>query len=971
MEWVKQGFTSAGAMTCAALLVAGSGVAQEQNAPATEPPSEAPADISEVVVTGSRISRSGFTAPTPVTMLGAERLQERGISHIGEALNELPSFRASVTPATVQNTGGNVGARILDLRGLGPERTLVLVDGKRFVPSTPRGTIDTNLIPSALIERVEVVTGGASAAYGSDAVAGVVNFILAEKLDEVRASTHYGKSAQGDDESFFASLAAGSPFLEDRGHWIGAVEYQNDQGIGDCYERSWCGAEWLNLGNAPAGTAGRPANNITNDVHTATFSQDGVINSASASFPLRGLTFNADGSTRPFQYGEIYGTSLTPLFMKGGEGRGENTFIDGFLLKPPVKRYALYTQGKLDLASEISALVSLSYGRVDAQSFSNQYRDNAGSLGNPNSFGPIRSGNPFIPASVQATMTQNAIPTFTLGRSFGDIGNAAADTTNETLRVVAGLNGKLGGSWSWDAYYQFGDNDFRQNVTDNVVISRMRNAMDAVRDPAGAIVCAINNDANPANDDPACAPFNAFGRNRFSPEAEAYVAPPGFQTTSIKEHVVAANVQADPFSTWAGPVSLAGGAELRRDKIAGDADPISQVNGFFVLNGQRLAGEIDVTEGYLETVVPLADELPFARSLELNAAVRRTHYSRSSPDRADSSLDVTTWKVGSVWSPVDTLRFRATRSRDVRAPNLAELFGPQLTATSSLTDPATGGRQSNPALVSGSNPSLVPEVADTWTAGLVFQPGAMALGTVQMSLDYYEIEVDKAIGTLGAQTIVTRCFQGAAEFCPLIDRDPQSNEVIRIRDLLLNVNGLATSGFDFEAAYRTELGDRFGSLDVRALVTYVEDLITLDSAGATDRAGQTGWRAATQPGVPEWLADTSITWRMSRSALTLHTRYVPAGTYHAAFVGPTDPGFAIALPNSSNINRVEDAFYTDLSGQLRLQGTAGASELTLFAGLSNVFDVEPPLAPSGSGNGNFILFDPSGRSWRLGVRASF
>jgi outer membrane receptor protein involved in Fe transport len=499
----------------------------------------------------------------------------------------------------------------------------------------------------------------------------------------------------------------------------------------------------------------------------------------------------------------------------------------------------------------------------------------------------------------------------------------------------------------------------------------MRKAMDAVRDPSGAIVCAVNADADAANDDPACVPFNAFGRNRFSPEAESYVAPPGFQTTNIKEHVAAANLQGDPFSTWAGPVSLAGGAEIRRDKIAGNADPISQVNGFFVLNGQRLAGEIDVTEGYLEAVVPLADELRFAKSLELNAAVRRTHYSRSSPDRADSSLDVTTWKVGSVWSPVNTLRLRATRSRDVRAPNLAELFGPQLTATSSLTDPATGGRQSNPALVSGSNPGLVPEVADTWTAGLVFQPPAMAIGTLQMSLDYYDIEVDKAIGTLGAQTIVTRCFQGAAEFCPLIDRDPQSNEVIRVRDLLLNVNGLGTSGFDFEAAFRTELGAGLGSLDVRALVTYVTDLITIDSAGATDRAGQTGWRAATQPGVPEWLADTSMTWRLSRSALTLHTRYVPAGTYHAAFIGPEASGFDITLPNSSNINRVEDAFYTDLSGQLTLQGTPDAPQLTLFAGLSNVFDVEPPLAPSGSGNGNFILFDPSGRSWKIGLKATF
>jgi iron complex outermembrane receptor protein len=253
----------------------------------------------------------------------------------------------------------------------------------------------------------------------------------------------------------------------------------------------------------------------------------------------------------------------------------------------------------------------------------------------------------------------------------------------------------------------------------------------------------------------------------------------------------------------------------------------------------------------------------------------------------------------------------------------------------------------------------------------VFQPQGTFLDGLQMSLDYYDIQVDKAIGTLGAQTIVNRCFQGAAEFCPLVDRDPVSNEVIRIRDLLFNVNALETTGYDFEADYRFILPRTLGSLDLRALVTYVDELITVDSAGSTDRAGQTGWRAATQPGVPEWLLDTLVTWRANRTSVTLHNKYVPAGKYSTSFVGPDDPAFAINLPNSSNINRVSDAFYTDLSGQFTLRQNDEGSEITLFAGVNNVFDVEPPLAPSGSGNGNFILFDPTGRSWKVGLRASF
>ena len=248
--------------------------------------------LAEVTVTGSRIQRNGFTAPTPVTVIGAERLEQRGITNVGEALNELPSFRASTSPSTTQNTGGNIGARVLDLRGLGASRTLVLVDGKRFVASTSQGTIDVNLIPSSIVTRSDVVTGGASAAYGSDAVAGVVNFILDDKLEGMKASTSYGVSAHGDDETFNASLAGGLPLAGGRGHFVWAGEFSNEQGMGDCYTRSWCGAEWLNLGNSPPGTGGRPANNITDDVHTATLSQDGVINSASATFPLRGITFN-------------------------------------------------------------------------------------------------------------------------------------------------------------------------------------------------------------------------------------------------------------------------------------------------------------------------------------------------------------------------------------------------------------------------------------------------------------------------------------------------------------------------------------------------------------------------------------------------------------------------------------------------------------------------------------------------------
>lgn len=920
--------------------------------------------LEEVTITGSRLSGSGFTAPTPVTVIGADRLEQRAITNIGEALNELPSFRASTGPATTQNTGGNIGARVLDLRGLGASRTLVLVDGKRFVASTSQGTIDVNLIPTALIRRSDVVTGGASAAYGSDAVAGVVNFVLDQDLRGARASASYGVSSRGDDESFNVSLAGGFGFAGGRGHFVWAGEASDERGMGDCYTRSWCGAEWLNLGNSPPGTGGRPANNITDDVHTATLSQDGVINSASATFPLRGITFNPDGSTRMFQYGELYGTNLAPIFMKGGEGHGENVFIDGYLLKVPVKRYVGYARTGFDFTDTLKGGLDVSYGQVDGESNGTQYRDSAGSLANAQSFGPILSGNPFIPGAVQQLMDDNAIASFTLGRAFGDVGNARAESSTRTWRAVASLQGHFGDStWNWDGYYQYGKNDVRLDVTGNVSISRMRNAIDAVSTPQG-VACRINADAITTDDDPACAPFNPFGRNRFSQAAREYVTPHGFQTTAIREHVVAANTQGELFDMPAGAVQLAGGAEWRHQKLQGDADAVSKATDFYSLNGQALAGKIEVIEGYLETSLPLLREMAFARALDLNAAVRRTRYERSSPTTASNSLSVTTWKVGAIWDVIPQIRVRATRSRDIRAPNLSELFGPLTTGGGGLIDPATG-RQLNPQQISGSNGALTPETADTWTAGIVFRPGG-ALDGLQLSVDYYDIQVDDAIGTLGAQTVANRCYQGATEFCPLVDRDPGTGEIVRIRNLLLNVNSVITKGLDIEAQYRFDMGGA-GWLDLRLLGTIVNDLLTIDSVGATQRAGMTGWRAGTQAGMPDWSADLMTSWNHGRLSLTMRNKYIPSGQYNNSLVGPNEEGWSLTLLNGANLNKVGSRLYTDLSGQFRLHG----DDLVLFAAVNNVFDKIPPVAPSVAGNGNFILFDPIGRSFRMGVRARF
>ncbi|MEO7468158.1 MAG: TonB-dependent receptor plug domain-containing protein, partial [Sphingobium limneticum] len=286
----KYGLMGGGAALCALVVPA---MAQQ----AAPQPQQAEVDdvaAADIVVTGSRIARSGFNAPTPVTVVGEERLAQRAITNVGDALNELPSFRPLVTPATQQAAGGNIGARVLDLRGLGATRTLVLLDGKRFVPSTTQGTIDVNLIPSSLVSRTEVVTGGASAAYGSDAVAGVVNFILDRDLTGLKGSIQAGLSGRGDYGQQNAQLAWGTKFADDKGHFMIAGEYDKSDGMGDCYTRSWCPREQL-IGNTPAGAGGLPASIRGGPAGTGNISSGGLI--VANTGPLRGLAFYPNGTT--------------------------------------------------------------------------------------------------------------------------------------------------------------------------------------------------------------------------------------------------------------------------------------------------------------------------------------------------------------------------------------------------------------------------------------------------------------------------------------------------------------------------------------------------------------------------------------------------------------------------------------------------------------------------------------------------
>ncbi|WP_160484548.1 TonB-dependent receptor domain-containing protein [Aurantiacibacter rhizosphaerae] len=901
-----------------------------------------------IVVTGSRIARDGTNAPTPVTMVGDELLEQRAATNVADTLNELPLFRPLVTPATQQAVGGNVGASVLDLRGLGGERTLVLLDGKRFVPSTQRGTVDINLIPTALVSRTEIVTGGASAAYGSDAVAGVVNFILDRDFVGLRGTAQFGIAEEGDNEEYFGSLAWGTDFADGRGHFMIAGEYNKNEGMGDCYTRDWCPNEM----QLPGGGPGYATTVRGGPAQLGWWGPDGLVSGGPAGGPFQGTTFNPDGSLRQFQYGESLAGGVTSILNLGGEDSLYNGLLTDTLLIPEVERYTIYAHASYELSDTINASLDASYGRVNGLVKGSP----------PRAAYTIQRDNAFLPDGLADLMDANDVGSVSLWRVYQQEGpfpdghgNAVDETQNETFRIVAGLEGSIGTNWDWDAYYQYGNNDFRQDYRNNYVNSRGVLAVDAVN-TADGVQCRVNTDGNAANDVPGCVPLNPFGRGNVSSAAADWVFADGFQTAETDQHVVAANIRGDLLELPGGTLAIAGGGEFRSDSMTGDADALSAANAFWSFNGKAIEGKIEVVEGYLEAVAPIIADVPGVSLLELNGAIRQTHYSRSSQAVGDSSVDATTWKLGGIYAPVDWLRFRVTRSRDIRAPNLTELFGPVTLGRTTVVDPRDGSQiQING--FQGANPQLAPEKADTWTIGAVFTPDISFGRRLSFSVDYFDISIDDAIGSLGAQTIVDLCNGGNDALCAQVTRN-SDGLLTEVQDVLLNIAQQDTRGIDFELAYSSNDGP-MGSVDARLLATHYLEL----TVGGVDRVGQTGARPGTTPGVPDWLVDGTVRWNLDRLTAGLHAQYIPESIWETLFVGPSQPGFDIDAPNSVNDNTIDSAFVLDFN--LAYQVT---DEVEVFGVINNVFDSDPPYAASAQGATTQVYYDPIGRYYKVGVR---
>ncbi|MFM2272045.1 MAG: hypothetical protein RL702_1110 [Pseudomonadota bacterium] len=531
--------------------------------PAGAPDQGASAGGSDIVVTGSRAVTNGANAPTPLTVVTSEQLLAAAPGNLAESVSQLPVFRGSTRASSAGSAGTTLGAgaNLLTLRALGPFRTLLLLDGRRVTPTQPTGATDANLIPQGLVKRVDVVTGGASAAYGSDAISGVVNFVLDTKFTGLKLNLQGGISSRGDGGTMKAGLTFGKAFADDRLNVVFSADYFRQQGIpeNNFGGRKWAEDQWGQIGVS----ATSPFLIVAPDVRDSLSTGGGVIigcQPTAAACPIARQQFLAGGTLAPYKQGNYVTTST----MSGGDGSIRRTnLVAGYDIKN------FFGRIQYDLDGQTLIYLEGLYSHLHAHYFGS----NSGELGS--SPLTIFADNAYLPDSLRNTMTANGITSFTMGRTNYDFGGSFYTNDTRTRRVVAGIDGSLGGTWKYSVYGAYGRTTFDLLTSNNMLVENVYNAADAVKAPDGRIVCRSTLLGLPRGQ--GCVPVNLFGEGSPSQEALNYILRTTYLTNDIDQLVVSATIRGEPFELWAGPVSFATGLEYRRETMTQDSGPDNNI----------------------------------------------------------------------------------------------------------------------------------------------------------------------------------------------------------------------------------------------------------------------------------------------------------------------------------------------------------------------------------------------------------
>lgn len=979
----------------AALLVTVCALAHPAFAQDTPAPAAAQEGEGEVVVTGTRIIRDGFQAPTPLTVLTRQDIDNTSpTNNIADFVNQLPQLAGSTKPANsrLNLSNGSAGINALSLRNLGEGRTLVLLDGRRSVGSTIYGWVDINTIPQGLVDRVEVVTGGASAAYGSDAVGGVVNFVLNKKLEGLRVTGEAGVTTYGDGFNYSGSISGGTSFAGGRGHIVFNAEIARQDGIFeiDPTDRRWNHTGYVRVEDPNWTATSTTPRYITTrrNVGAANSTPGGLITGSAGTTAnaLRGLYFGQNGSVNVFDYG----TFQFPTFTRAPGSSAPSVVENGSWqvndsgrrigLMPEDDRWGIFGRVSYEIFDGVEAFFEGSYNRQ-------KVFFNAGpNLSTGITYNTTGCTTVPVPVTCNAFALQalgaarlDGVTSISVATTAADLPFRGIDNERKVQRYVAGLEGTFeafGKAAHWDIYAQYGRSDVREQLRNIMHTARMNAATAAAFAPAGnargyavgSIQCLINVNASAADDDPNCVPLNRLGLGVANPAAVDYVLGDPYRDQVLEQFVAGTNWAFTPFATWAGDVSISFGGEYREEKIRGSVpaeyQPTINPNGttsnaWSVGNYLPFRGKYNVKEAYLETVVPLGF------GLEFNGAVRATDYSNAGY--------VTTWKLGATWQPIEDIRIRVTRSRDIRAPNLNELYQAGTANSDSVSNPiytqdgANGPQRYGYSGLTTGNPNLKPEVANSWNIGAVLSPRFLPGFTV--SADYFRIDLEGAIDSITAQEVVNRCYADKVqEFCDAITIDQARSQpgapYLLIRTQPFNYVRRLVRGIDFDAAYRIPVGE--GRVTLRGIATrYIENLAVTGVAGSApvNTVGANGGQFST----PTWIFRGSINYETPTFSATFTGRGISAGKYVANGIECTSgcPQSTTNFPTYDN-NRVSGLFYADLN--LTQKVKAGSSEAEVFFNVTNLFNRWPLLVPETGNASNTTYSDMLGRQFRIGFR---
>jgi outer membrane receptor protein involved in Fe transport len=986
----------------------------------------APADLEEIQVTGSRIRLvDGMSAPTPVTAITTSELRDFDPgTTVAAQLDALPQFFD--TPNAQR--GGNAvsttaGGSYLNLRGMGPNRTLVVLDGTRVAPADAQGSVNVDLFPSALVQRIDVVTGGASAAYGADAVAGVVNFILDREFEGLKTSVSTGVTEYGDGENYNFSVSGGKGFLDDTLHFIGSVEARQIDQIGPQNKDrldNW--KDWGLVRNPawkstdPAGT--NPQRITVPYVFSNQGAPQGKIITAAPNFPYTDYVFTDDGlGIRPYSFG-AYSSNSGAGNSNNQSGGQEYKFYDMATFRGPggneVKQRSGFAGLKYDVNDRLSLTLQAAAGRSESNRFSQH--SNA-TIAGPVYAWKVFRDNAYLPPLLAAGMDAAGLDMLKFtstgivdGPGLINIYDNRGDVSIQAQQMyTAGFDFAIDDNWNLNGAYQYGKTRIDSGITNIPRTDKLFLAMDAVRDPAtGQIVCniALRNPSpaelaqfmegkllsSPSNvdgvkaDSPIgpmnpkdCVPFNPFGLGNANQAAKDWILDEGKkQVRTLDQTFAELLLTGVLFEGWgAGPVSLAAGLTWRdetfdqvnypdwgeRSVLNAPELGIRAIPDGFAGDGNRElhpfsgigsgGGDKNVWEYYGELNVPIW-QWDSGQNLGSSFSYRSSDYSKSG--RQDS------WKIGLDAQLLQSLRWRATKSSDIREPNFAEIF---LSGTGggSVIDPFRGNEANGSLTVlANANPDLRPEIGDTVTTGFVWQPTfAEWIDGLSMSLDWYEINLAGAITTYGSQRIVDDCNAGAATACNLIVRGAPNGgfalgPITRILNLYINADMAQTRGVDFEASYRMEpnfFADQDESLSVRALVGYLGENSTTTAAGITqDQAG-----SQTRP---EYSATATGTYGLGPWSLMLQARYYDSVMNNITWVEGRDV--------DDNWIASQTTWNTALSytGELESGTTWRAS-----FNITNLFNKDPSIVAGAGGQSVIAGHDTLGRRYQLSLNLDF